>query len=180
MWFECSPNKTLCDVSGYKRTTPLIIPTCTCRAMGRSFLKRTWRWSAPVGWTSTSSPSTRSDATSPSDPRYTAVRGGSVCAVRLPVLTFLPPPHIPHSLLSWWNPAPRFLQLVSGHAVLQRDDEDAGGVGVPPTVRVQLQLHLPWQTVGAARIYCMHHTDGWQNKGKTWMYKWRNTRELII
>lgn len=76
-------------VSGYRRTTPLWIPTCTCPTMGWSLLKRTWRWSAPARWTCTSSPSTHRDATSPLDLQYTTVREG-VCVWR--AVMFLPPP----------------------------------------------------------------------------------------
>lgn len=64
--------KCVC-VSGHRRMNPLRIRTCTCPTTGRSLPKRKWRWSALAKWTSTSSPSTYRDATSPSALRCTAV-----------------------------------------------------------------------------------------------------------
>lgn len=61
-------------ISGCRRMTPLWIPTCLCRTTGWSALKRTLKWWAPVRWTSTSSPLTYRDATSPLHLQPTVVR----------------------------------------------------------------------------------------------------------
>lgn len=74
------------------------------------------------------------------------------------------------SHLSWWIPAHSFLQLLSGHAVFPRGDEDAGRVGVPPAIRHQLQFHLPWENVGAAHIHCKQiQRDLKCISGQTWV-----------
>lgn len=82
-------------MSGCRRTTPPWVLTYPCRTTGWSTPKKTSRWWAPAGWTSTSSPSTSSDATSPWDLRPTAVREKVCVTSDQPVVFFSFYIHLP-------------------------------------------------------------------------------------
>lgn len=176
-WTDCV---CLCDVSGYRRTTRLWIPTCKCPTMGWWLQRRTWRWSAPVRWTSTSSLLTHRGATSPSDLQCTAVSEGErVCVLWTQWcdrhvftssslhshLLFSPQSLKSGSLLS---PTPLGSRSFPERWWGRRESGSSSSYPSPPPIS-------PSTANTGNSLYTLYAADGCQIKGETWMHEWRNT-----
>lgn len=154
-------NYYVCVVSGYTKMKLLGSPTYTFPTMGWSILNRSWSWSAPVKWTSTSFPSTHRDATSPLVLHCIVVREGvrtCVCVSDCPWLfmSLRLPCNFLHLLSPQLKKFGSFLSPIKlgPHSF----PESWWRLGVPPADCLQHQFYLQQQTVGTTYLHCTKST----------------------